>query len=185
MEEDVPIGGGDDASTIASSAASTSGLGEGTLSANAGASVLVDHPIRQVPAHLKELCASAIMGGMKCLFRDDKASAETMRERSQRQVSIMTMDGLLENDEDDYYHPETDENATPNPSHTLRDIKSQKRLMRKAARIFNQKASRGLEFLLDAGLLEEPVTPLAVAQFLRNGIVVGLDKKAVSCKNAV
>ena len=182
LEEDVPMGGGggDDASDVASSVGSAPGVGEGTQPSNAGPSVLVDHPIRQVPAHLKELCASAVMGGMKCLFRDDKASAETMRERSQRRVSIMTMDGaLLTPDEDDYYHPETDADGNEPPDHTLRDIKSQKRLMRKAARIFNQKASRGLEFLLDAGLLEEPVTPLAVAQFLRNGIVVGLDKKAV------
>ena len=185
MEQDVPSGGGisggnDDASTIDSPPPS----GQQALSSSsennnnaANASILVEHPLRQVPAHLKELCAAAIMGGMKCLFRDDKASAETLLERSQRSVSIMMVDGGFA-DEDNYYHPESS-NENVSPDHTLRDIKTQKRLTRKAARIFNQKASRGLEFLVDAGILEEPVTPLAVAQFLRNGIVVGLDKKAV------
>ena len=118
---------------------------------------------RHVPAHLKELCAQAIMGAMKCLFRDDQASAETMLERSQRKRSILLRQVPAEEDS----------------THWLRDLKSKKRLMRKAAHIFNQKASRGLSFLVDSGLLVEPVTPKAVAQFLRNGIVVGLDKKAV------
>lgn len=180
LEEDAP--GGDDASTIESAPPSGNAVSTerpAPSASTAGPSVLVEHPIRQVPAHLKELCASAIMGGMKCLFRDDKASAETMRERSRRSVSIMTMEAGME---DDYYQRELEEEeeaATAAMQHTLRDLKSQKRLLRKAARIFNQKPSRGLEFLLDAGLLEEPVTPLAVAKFLRNGIVVGLDKKAV------
>ena len=188
MEEDIPVGGAsDDGSTIASAPVSGNiGAADVPIPPSSAPSVMVEHPIRQVPAHLKELCASAIMGGMKCLFRDDKASAETMRERSRRSVSIMSMNGgILENtddeEEDDYYHPKDGNDAMEQapPDHTLRDIKSQKRLMRKAARIFNQKASRGLEFLVDTGLIEEPVTPLAVAQFLRNGIVVGLDKKAV------
>jgi len=184
MEEDIPTGNNnhhnhDDASTIAS--APVSGNAPSELQIN---NKTVEHPFRQVPAHLKELCASAIMGGMKCLFRDDKASAETMRERSRRSVSIMSMDGeSLESKSNDDYHDPTEEQVydatATRHDHTLRDIKSQKRLMRKAARIFNQKASRGLEFLVDTGLLEEPVTPLAVATFLRNGIVVGLDKKAV------
>jgi hypothetical protein len=135
---------------------------------NTSSLVKVSHPWRQVPAHLKELCAQALMGGMKCLFRDDKPSAETMLERSKRKKSIMPrqVDGM-------------DDGVQSGSSHLLRDVKSKKRLMRKAARIFNQKASRGIEFLLDTGLVSDPVTPESVAAFLRNGIVVGLDKKAV------
>lgn len=125
--------------------------------------VEVEHPWRPVPAHLKELCAQAVVGGMKCLFRDDKPSDETLRLRSQRK-SIMLR------------HLDTETTSTV---HVLRDVKSKKRLMRKAARIFNSKPSRGIEFLLDAGLVPDPVTPASVASFLRNGIVVGLDKKAV------
>lgn len=139
-----------------------------------GGMVQVSHPMRQVPAHLKELCAQALMGGMKCLFRDDKPSAETMLERSMRKKSIMSRqvaDGTTDTTDNDVADEES--------GHVLRGVKSKKRLMRKAARIFNQKASRGVAFLLDAGLVPDPVTPASVAAFLRNGIVVGLDKKAV------
>lgn len=129
--------------------------------------VQVEHPWRQVPAHLKELCAQALMGGMKCLFRDDNASADTMQRRYLRKRSIM----LRQVDSLDDDQAES--------THYLRDVKSKKRLMRKAARVFNKKASRGIEFLLDSGLVPDPVTPESVARFLRNGIVVGLDKKAV------
>ena len=34
---------------------------------------------------------------------------------------------------------------------------------------------------VECGIIAEPVTPRSVASFLRNGIVVGLDKKAVGC----
>ena len=124
--------------------------------------IRVEHPWRPVPPHLKELCAQAIMGGMRCLFKDDKASAATLLERSQRNT-IMYRRGSESNEDD----------------HTLRDVKSKKRLFRKAARLFNDKASRGIQFLADAGLLPDPVSPASVAAFLRNGTVVGLDKKAV------
>jgi Sec7 domain len=126
--------------------------------------VRVEHPWRPVPAHLKELCAQTIVGAMKCLFRDDKPSAATMLERSQRQRSIMSRQVM----------------PLDKPTkHVLRDVKSKKRLMRKAARIFNGHSSRGIEFLLDSCLVPDPVTPASVATFLRNGIVVGLDKKSV------
>jgi Sec7 domain len=138
--------------------------------------VEVNYPVRPVPAHLKELCAQALTGGMKCLFRDDHASAETVRERLQRKRSIMVQQlraGTLIPC-DDEIHEEMDHG-----SHVLRDLKSKKRLMAKAARIFNKKASRGIEFLVDAGLVPDPITPASMASFLRNGIVVGLDKRAV------
>ena len=120
---------------------------------------------RHVPAHLKELCAQAIMGGMKCLFRDDHASAETMVERSKRKRSILSSGGIP--------------NPMPSENHKLANLKSKKRLMRKAAKIFNKKASRGIAFLVDSGLIPDAVTPHHIASFLRNAIVVGLDKQAV------
>lgn len=122
---------------------------------------------RPVPAHLRELCAQALMGAMKCLFRDDKASVETLLERSKRRRSILLRQvptGLTD---------------ITTSGHILRDLKSKKRLMRKAASIFNKHASRGISFLLDSGLVAEPVSPRSVAIFLRSAIVVGLDKKAV------
>ncbi|GAX15268.1 hypothetical protein FisN_1Hh705 [Fistulifera solaris] len=124
-------------------------------------------PWRHVPAHLKELCAQAIQGAMKCLFRDDKASDQTMMERSKRRRSILSRQVGFE------------VNFETEDGHFLRDLKCRKRLLRKAARVFNVKASRGIEFLLDAGLVKDPITPASVASFLRDGIVVGLDKKAV------
>ena len=51
--------------------------------------------------------------------------------------------------------------------HILRDIKSRKRLMRKAACVINQEASRGIEFPVDAGLVPDPNNPSVVAAFLR------------------
>jgi hypothetical protein len=139
----------------------------GSPSSLAGSVMIeVRHPRRQVPAHLKELCAQSLTGGMRCLFCDDKASTETLEQRSHRQKSIMfrQLDGL---------------DVELASKHQLRDIKSRKRLMRKAARIFNTKASQGIEFLVDSGLVPDPVTPKSVALFLRTGIVVGIDKKAV------
>ena len=63
--------------------------------------------------------------------------------------------------------------------HILRDIKSRKRLMRKAACVINQEASRGIEFPVDAGLVPDPNTPSVVAAFFcAKSIVVGLDKRA-------
>ena len=118
---------------------------------------------------------------MKCLFRDDKPSEETMMERSNRKKLIMlrqvsAMDfNLMEADNMEGHQVSI---GTLAGGHILRDLKSKKRLMRKAARIFNQEASRGIEFLVDAGLVPDPLTPSVVASFLRNSIVVGLDKRA-------
>jgi hypothetical protein len=128
--------------------------------------------LRRVPPHLKELCAGAIIGGMKCLFRDDHPSEKTKMERRERET---IMAGKLR--------------ATPSPqslsdlsraesAHLLRSIKSKKRLMRRAAHMFNKKSSKGIEFLVNSGVIADPVTPRSVASFLRNGIVVGLDKRA-------
>mmetsp|Transcript_12541 Transcript_12541/g.36478 ORF Transcript_12541/g.36478 Transcript_12541/m.36478 type:complete len:1902 (-) Transcript_12541:119-5824(-) len=139
-----------------------------------GASQPADQ-LRQVPPHLKELCAEAIIGAMKCMFQDDHPSEQTRIERMDRK-SIL---------------PDHVEGDTPSSlsqveqlkkaqcSHQLRHIKAQKRLMRRAAQLFNKKASKGIAFLVSSGLIPDPPTPRSVASFLRNGIVVGLDKKAV------
>ena len=127
--------------------------------------------LRQVPPHLKELCAEAIIGSMKCLFRDDHPREKTKIERRDRQTIL-------------------EEKLVPAPAslsdvsraqsvHLLRSIKSKKRLMRQAAHLFNSKSSKGIEFLVKMGVIADPVTPRSVASFLRNGIVVGLDKRAV------
>ena len=130
--------------------------------------VQVDHPWRPVPPHLKELCAVAIMGCMKCLFRDDKAHHKLVDRPSAIEHEDGTCGAVVE-----------EEDPATSGTHILKTIKSQKRFMRKAARIFNQKPSRGIEFLLDCGLMSEPISPLQVANFLRHAVVVGLDKAAV------
>ena len=126
---------------------------------------------RQVPPHLRELCAEAIIGGMKCLFRDDHPSEETKAERQNRQT-------ILAGHVSPAPQSWSDLNRVTS-SHHLRNLKSKKRLIRQAAQLFNKKSSKGIEFLVHSGVIEEPVTPRAVASFLRNGLVVGLDKKAV------
>ncbi len=126
---------------------------------------------RQVPPHLRELCAEAIIGGMKCLFRDDHPSDQTKSERHNRQSILV---GHVSPAPQSW----SDLNRITS-SHHLRNIKSKKRLMRRAAQLFNKKASKGIDFLVQSGVIQEPVTPRAVASFLRNAIVVGLDKKAV------
>jgi Sec7 domain len=137
---------------------------------------------RPVPPHLKELCAQALMGAMKCLFRDDKASKETLLQRSQRELTIMLSGAQLQHDgstSESAKEAKANQKTEDNNDHFLRNIKSKKRLMRKGAMLFNQKASRGIEFLVSAGLFENPPTPASVATFLRNGLVVGLNKHEV------
>eukprot|EP00339_Tiarina_fusa_P025497 CAMPEP_0117064884 /NCGR_PEP_ID=MMETSP0472-20121206/45332_1 /TAXON_ID=693140 ORGANISM="Tiarina fusus, Strain LIS" /NCGR_SAMPLE_ID=MMETSP0472 /ASSEMBLY_ACC=CAM_ASM_000603 /LENGTH=1197 /DNA_ID=CAMNT_0004785235 /DNA_START=66 /DNA_END=3658 /DNA_ORIENTATION=+ len=126
---------------------------------------------RQVPPHLRELCAEAIIGGMKCLFRDDHPSEQTMAERHNRE-SIMA--GRVSPAPQSF----SDLNRVRSLHH-LRNLKSQKRLMRRAAQLFNKKPSKGIEYLVNSGIITTPVSPRSVASFLRNGIVVGLDKRAV------
>jgi len=137
----------------------------------AGIVASAEDQYRKVPPHLKELCADSIIGSMKCLFRHDHPSESTKEERRNRD-SIMK------------------EIVSPTPqsfsdlnrilsSHHLRNIKSKKRLMRKAAHLFNNKSSKGISFLVGSGIIAEPVTPRSIASFLRNGLVVGLDKKEV------
>ena len=130
-----------------------------------------DGYLRHVPPHLKELCAEAIIGGMKCLFKDDHPSEQTKMERQNRQT---IMAGHVTPAPQSFSDFERIKSA-----HHLRNIKSKKRLMRRAAQLFNKKPSNGIEFLVSSGVISDPVTPRSVASFLRNGIVVGLDKRKV------
>ncbi|KAL3945256.1 MAG: hypothetical protein SGBAC_000667 [Bacillariaceae sp.] len=138
-----------------------------------GDAMITSPGLRQVPPHLKELCAEVIIGGMKCMFRDDHPSEETKLERRARQSIFDGQAAIVPS-------PQSLSDLSRAQSvHLLRSIKSKKRLMRKAAHLFNQKSSKGIEFLVNSGVIADPVTPRSVASFLRNGIVVGLDKKEV------
>jgi Sec7 domain len=128
---------------------------------------------RKVPPHLKELCAEIIIGSMKCLFKDDHPSESTKQERMDR-------DSIMKNVVSPAPQSLSDLDRITS-SHHLRNIKSKKRLLRKAAKLFNKKSSTGIEFLVNSGIVSDPVTPRSVASFLRNGLVVGLDKRAVGC----
>ncbi|KAL7551709.1 hypothetical protein ACHAWF_014889 [Thalassiosira exigua] len=108
---------------------------------------------RSVPDHLKELCFEALLGSLRQLFH----GAESLVVR--------------------------DESAGGNggpPASLLRAAKNKKRHLHHAARLFNEKPRKGLQCLADNGMLPmNPPDPKAVASFLRNGLVVGLDKAAV------
>ena len=128
---------------------------------------------RKVPPHLKELCAESIIGSMKCLFRHDHPSEATKEERRHRETIMKQIVSPPPQSFSDL------DRVTS--SHRLRNIKSKKRLMRKAANLFNTKSSTGISFLVSSGIIADPVTPRSVASFLRNGLVVGLDKREVGC----
>ena len=61
----------------------------------------------------------------------------------------------------------------------LRTTKNTKRLFHHAAKLFNDKPKLGLKYLVDNGALPNPPDAKSVASFLRNGLVVGLDKAAI------
>lgn len=110
--------------------------------------------IRYVPAHLRELCAEALVGSIKTLSWDLSQSKDT--EEGTRGEPIKG-----------------------NNEHSLRALSHKKSLLRQAAKIFNEKPTRGISFLSSCGILKDQVSPTSVASFLRNGIVVGLDKRKV------
>ncbi len=126
---------------------------------------------RKVPPHLKELCAESTIGSMKCLFRHDHPSESTKEERRHRDTIMKEIVSPAPQSFSDL------DRVTS--SHHLRNIKSKKRLMRKAANLFNTKSSKGISFLVSSGIIADPVTPRSIASFLRNGLVVGLDKRQV------
>mmetsp|Transcript_8264 Transcript_8264/g.15570 ORF Transcript_8264/g.15570 Transcript_8264/m.15570 type:complete len:1619 (-) Transcript_8264:17-4873(-) len=106
--------------------------------------------LRHVPAHLRELCAEALLGITKSLFAVPSKPSEDVTEKMRNAI-------LLE----------------------LEDVKKRKRLTRQATELFNQKPSSGIAFLMEYGIVTMPVTPKSVVKFLRNGIVLGLDKRKV------
>lgn len=109
---------------------------------------------RPVPDYLKELCSQAVLGCIKQLRRSTNQMSTT-------QVGV----GGNKN--------------TIAPNNSLRTTKEKKQVLHHAAKLFNNKPSKGIQYLLDKGVLPNPVTPKSVSSFLRNGLVVGLDKVAV------
>ena len=140
--------------------------------------------LRHVPAHLREMCAEALVGAMKCLFRDN-GNTKSKDEDSTTQSKMA--DAAEEEKEEEEAPPEDlskespvrESNTLSQSPKTLRQIKVHKNHLREAAHLFNKKSSKGIQYLVDVGMIASPVTPHSVASFLRNGIVVGLDKKAV------
>lgn len=139
--------------------------------------------LRNVPAHLREMCAEALVGAMKCLFRNNGRS----KSKDEDSPAQNKLPDCTENEEDDEALPEDlskespvrESNTSSQSPKTLRQIKVRKNHLRQAAHLFNKKSSKGIQYLVDVGMIASPVTPHSVASFLRNGIVVGLDKKAV------
>jgi len=104
---------------------------------------------RQIPVHLKELCAEALVGCLRNLFKNVQ----------------------------DHHHG-LDVVPTDVAS-ALRRRKQHKNVLRKGAVLFNQKPTAGIQFLSNEGVFPTPVKPKDVALFLRQGIALGLDKAAV------
>lgn len=116
---------------------------------------------RPVPPHLKELCAECLLSCLKTLFHTPDLARVTGASSSLTHSPLS--EGQVASD------------VGSNVSH--RKIKSRKRQFRKGAKLFNEKPSKGIDFLVKSGYLEE--TPIDVATFLRNGLVLGLDKAMV------
>mmetsp|Transcript_38390 Transcript_38390/g.42460 ORF Transcript_38390/g.42460 Transcript_38390/m.42460 type:complete len:1562 (+) Transcript_38390:322-5007(+) len=157
----------------------------GAIISNEGVATLEAYEIvdnqRPVPPHLKELCAEALLGCLKTLFPTSEMAhlSKAMIVRSSR--SIQECDKALhdtlpeiQRNLDQSSSVRGIESVTP-LSH--REVKSRKRQFRKAAILFNEKASKGIYFLVNSGFIKE--TPLDVATFLRNGLVLGLNKEVV------
>jgi len=151
--------------------ASTTSQTSAGIEAVAGGDASVEDQYRKVPPHLKELCADSIIGSMKCLFRHDHPSESTKEERRHRDTILKERFSVAPQSFSDMHRISS--------AHHLRNIKSKKRLMRKAAHLFNTKSSKGISFLVSSGIIADPVTPRSIASFLKNGLVVGLDKKEV------
>mmetsp|Transcript_2900 Transcript_2900/g.6245 ORF Transcript_2900/g.6245 Transcript_2900/m.6245 type:complete len:1300 (+) Transcript_2900:2291-6190(+) len=106
---------------------------------------------RSVPDHLKELCFEALLGSLKRLFHGVESLADDV--------------------------PSNNNNSSS--SSQLRTSKNTKRNLHHAAKLFNEKPKSGLQYLVENGMLPSPPTPESIASFLRNGLVVGLNKAAV------
>jgi hypothetical protein len=107
---------------------------------------------RSVPHNLKGLCFEALIGSVRCVFHSVESIVG--------EKSIMG---------------ETDCNTKS----SLRKTKDKKRCLHHAAWLFNEKPKMGLKYLEEKGMIPNPPTPQSVADFLRNSLVVGLNKTAV------
>lgn len=137
----------------------------------------VVHPNqRPVPPHLKELCAEAILGYLKTLFRTSPDTVTTAETKESVAPPLVETDQVV-----------TASSAAPIPTPPIaattgsklshRTIKLRKRQFRKAAKLFNEDSSKGIDFLVKNDLMQG--TAADVASFLRNGLVLGLDKACV------
>ena len=113
---------------------------------------------RAVPDHLKELCFEALLGSLRRLFHGAESLRSTLTRSDAPASSTPPSGGSLS---------------------FLRNAKNKKRCLHHAARLFNEKPRNGLQYLAENGMLPSPPDPKGVASFLRNGLVVGLDKVAV------
>ena len=136
--------------------------------------------IRPVPAHLRELCAEALIGSLKCLFRHRETSSFQFGKDKDKITTTTTTNNNtpLEHDNDHIETKNENESETKNIT-SLRNVKHQKNLIQQAAQLFNNKSSAGIQSMVDSGIIQTPLTPKTLASFLRNGIVVGLDKKSI------
>jgi hypothetical protein len=106
--------------------------------------------IRQVPAHLRELCSEALVGCLRTLFQSMHDAHSSPKQSGP--VS----------------HPSV-----------LSERKKLKLKLRQGTTLFNHKPTAGLHFLENEGVLPSPLRPKDVALFLRQGLALGIDKSAV------
>ena len=127
--------------------------------------------IRPVPAPLQELCAQTLLGSLNGLFKShgtDRISMSNDEKLEEYSDGNDTNHEIHEN----FIHEEPDQ-------HPLTLAKRHKQIMRHAAQLFNKKSSSGIQYLIDEGVMPSPVTPESVASFLRNAVILGLDKRSV------
>ncbi|KAL7470817.1 hypothetical protein ACHAXS_011093 [Conticribra weissflogii] len=116
---------------------------------------------RPVPDHLKELCSEALLGSIRRLFRGVESFSQQPSESKGGNTTALKRSSITIS------------------TCSMRNAKNRKRHLRHAAKLFNEKSSKGLQYLLDNGIFPNPVDPQSISSFLRNGLVVGLDKAAV------
>jgi len=134
--------------------------------------LVLDSNIRPVPAILQELCAQALLECLNGLFKTAVVdTSSTSNHDIIKESSLVSgQTDTLENQEPFIRDAER---------HPLIQVKRHKQIMRNAAQLFNKKSSSGIQYLIDEGILSSPVTSESVASFLRNAVILGLDKRAV------
>jgi len=129
--------------------------------------------IRPVPAALQELCAQALLECVNGLFKTlttDTPSPSSNEKLEDKCLLSGQQESTREIHESFIRDPER---------HPLTLVKRHKQIMRNAAQLFNKKSSSGIQYLMDEGIISSPVTSESVASFLRNAVILGLDKRAV------